>query len=461
MSEPLDPRDHIEKLILACEIAGSVLEPAIDRTWLLRDPLHRAVQATIDSLTAQAKPVDIFAVEQHFTQPQRAINIHAWLRLLPLAIRERGDDAFDDNLPALVATLKRLEQRRTDGVGMTPANAIPPEAIRWLWDGWLARGKLHLLAGSVGSGKTTLALSLAATISAGGLFPDGTRAQAGHVLFWSGEDDPADSLVPRFLACGGDPDRLVFARDVCSRGKVSPFHPARDMSVLAKAMIDMPDLSVLIIDPIASAVAGDTDKNAATRRSLTALVELAAARNIAVLGIGHFGKMRQSRHPLSRVLGAHAFIAVTRLIMVTAKGADGIPLLVRAKSNIGPDGDGFAYTLEREEVAPGIVGQKIVWADPVTGAAHDLMREEESDVTSASPQRLAARHWLIGQLGSGGARVADLMAAAPLVGHSWGTVLRAKRPLGIRPVQLREGGWFWNLPHPAVESGAGENTVLA
>src|SRR6187455_3072436 len=82
-------------------------------------------------------------------------------------------------------------------VNITCAADIKPERIRWLWDGWLARGKLHIFAGQAGTGKTTIALALAATVSTGGRFPDGTRAPVGHVLIWSGEDNAKDTLIPR------------------------------------------------------------------------------------------------------------------------------------------------------------------------------------------------------------------------------------------------------------------------
>src|SRR5262249_44350388 len=75
-----------------------------------------------------------------------------------------------------------------------------PVAIRWIWSGWLAEGKLEILAGAITTGKTTLAIHWAATITSGGRWPDGSQAEAGDVLVWSGEDDPEDTLLPRFLA---------------------------------------------------------------------------------------------------------------------------------------------------------------------------------------------------------------------------------------------------------------------
>ena len=82
-------------------------------------------------------------------------------------------------------------------------------AIAWLWQHWLACGKVHLLAGAPGQGKTTIALAMGATVSVGGRWPDGSRCAVGNVLMWSGEDDPGDTLAPRLKAMGGDTTPLT------------------------------------------------------------------------------------------------------------------------------------------------------------------------------------------------------------------------------------------------------------
>ena len=87
---------------------------------------------------------------------------------------------------------------------------LVPRPIDWLWKGYLARGKLHVLAGAKGAGKTTIIISLAAAFTKGGRLPDGTKAPIGDVLMWSGEDDAADSLLPRLIASGGDRTHINF-----------------------------------------------------------------------------------------------------------------------------------------------------------------------------------------------------------------------------------------------------------
>src|SRR5262245_47337012 len=77
------------------------------------------------------------------------------------------------------------------GVEILPSTAFIPQPISWLWRHWLARGRLHLLAGAPGTGKTTIAMSFAASLSSGGTWPDGEGVEPSDVLIWSGEDDLA------------------------------------------------------------------------------------------------------------------------------------------------------------------------------------------------------------------------------------------------------------------------------
>jgi hypothetical protein len=92
---------------------------------------------------------------------------------------------------------------------MTSAASIVPVPIHWLWPGWIARGKLTVLAGAGGSGKTTLAISLIGILTSGGRWPDGERChEPANVLIWSSEDDPADTLVPRLMAAGANLERV-------------------------------------------------------------------------------------------------------------------------------------------------------------------------------------------------------------------------------------------------------------
>jgi putative DNA primase/helicase len=143
---------------------------------------------------------------------------------------------------------------------------IRPEPIEWIWGGWLAAGKMHILGGAPGTGKTTIALAFAATVTGGGRWPDGTRSSVGNVVIWSGEDDPADTLIPRLSLSGADLSRVYFIADIREGSERRSFDPARDMEPLQRKLAEIGGVKLLIVDPIVSAIAGDSHKNAEVRR---------------------------------------------------------------------------------------------------------------------------------------------------------------------------------------------------
>ena len=203
-----------------------------------------------------------------------------------------------------LAAAERHRPPPADGVILARGDTLSPEPVRWLWPGWLALGKLAILAGAPGTGKTTCALAMAATVTVGGLWPDGTRCPAGDVLIWSGEDDAADTLLPRLVAAGADRTRVFFVGDTVEDGQRRPFDPATDTAALLAAARTLPALRFILVDPVVSAVAGDSHKNTEVRRGLQPLVDFAAAAGAALLGITHFSKGGQGMDPAQRVTGS-------------------------------------------------------------------------------------------------------------------------------------------------------------
>jgi putative DNA primase/helicase len=341
-------------------------------------------------------------------------------------------------------------------VEVLPATAFEPEAIDWLWPNWLACGKLHLLAGAAGTGKTTIALSLAASLSRGGAWPDGAAIEPADVVIWTGEDGIADTLLPRLLVAGGDPRRVHFVTGASEGGRARPFDPAHDMAKLAEAVRGLPPVRLLILDPVVAAVTGDSHKNTETRRGLQPVVSLAAELGCAVLGITHLSKNSSGREPLDRVTGSVAFGAVARVVLATVKAADpNAPRrLVRAKSNLGPDTGGFAYTLIGAPV-PGhnFHAQAVEWGEPLEGSARELMAIEDPE--GAATAAVEAQEFLADMLAAGPVTTLELRAAANAHGHAWRTLQRIKDDLGIVATKAGfKGAWAWRLPEPKSAMGA-------
>lgn len=355
-----------------------------------------------------------------------------------------------------VLALPRLPYVAPDreGVKLVRMSDLEMRPIEWLWDGWLARGKMHILAGSPGTGKTTISLALAATVSTGGRWPDGTVCAGGrpaNVIIWSGEDDPTDTIAPRLAAAGADL-RMVHAIDsVCVDGTRALFDPSRHIPELAARMAELGEVGLLIVDPIVSAVAGDSHKNSEVRRALEPLVRLSQDFGCALLGISHFSKGTGGKDPTERVTGSIAFGALARVVLGTVKPKEeGEPrLLVRTKANIGPDSGGFTYALDQVEIAPGLSASRVVWGSAVEGSARDLIGDAEGDDAERTATDEAVD--LLKEELAGGPRAAsEIQKSARAAGISDKALRTARTRLGIKPEKAGFGSgasWVWAIPH--------------
>lgn len=334
----------------------------------------------------------------------------------------------------------------SDGVLLANGATLKPEPVEWLWKEWLALGKLHLLAGTPGQGKTTIAMALAAITTTGGYWPDGTKSDIGNVVIWSGEDDCADTLLPRLLASGADRNRVYFVTGSRIEGKEVSFDPARDMDELKHAVNRIGNVKLIVVDPIVTAVTGDSHKNTETRRDLQPLVDLASDVNAALLGITHMSKGGAGGDPAQRVLGSVAFVAVARIVMVAAKvpNDEGLDkrVFARAKSNIGRDDGGFEYSLEQAEPIVGIQTSNVMWGSSVSGTAQELLAEPEAESGGAL---FEAKLFLTDLLKNGKMAAKEVKSNANDAGLSAATLRRAKDAIGIKPEKCADA-WYWELP---------------
>lgn len=401
-------------------------------------------------------------------------------RAAALALAEtlrQGDTAAADRLRSELQALgsRAPEAGTRTRVGLLAAERLTLRPVRWLWPGWLPAGKLTLLAGSPGTGKTTAALALAATLTVAGRWPDGTRCmESGRALIWSGEDDAGDTLVPRLLAAGADLSHCAIVGDVAEAdGSGRPFDPAKDVPALLDAVLRLPEPPrLLIVDPIVSAVAGDSHKNAETRRGLAPLVDLAQRTGCALLGITHLSKGTAGRDPLERLTGSLAFGALTRVAWATAIVRDPEPgaprrLLARIKSNLGPDGGAIGYDLEPATVGEDIETSRVLWGDILDGDARALLATAEAPPQCEDDERTErdeCADWLREVLAGGPLPARQVEALARNAGLPWRSVQRAKGRAGVTARRSgfgRGGAWVWALAaidatQPAIDADTPE-----
>jgi len=358
-----------------------------------------------------------------------------------------------------------------DGVQLIRADSIKPEAVEWAWPYYLAKGKLQIIAGAPGTGKTTLALSLASVVSRGGLWPDGSISNANNVVIWSGEDGVADTLVPRLLAAKANMGRIFFVEAVREMGKIRQFDPAKDVHSLEKKIKEVGGANLVIIDPIVSVVSGDTHKNAETRRGLQPLVDLALCTKVAIIGITHLSKGSKGNNPIERVTGSLAFGAVARAVFLTiskSAAADNstshqnsnnddtdqssVNAFVRVKSNIGPTGDGFEYHIQNKllEEHSNIEASFVKWGKAICGNAQSIIAQyeatEETFQDSSNDVVKKASQFLIEFLNPKASWSVEVKNSAQEIGISPSALNRAKNVLRIVSTKQSDGKWFWSLP---------------
>ena len=341
------------------------------------------------------------------------------------------------------------KSRISKSVELTRASLIQVKGIFWIWFGWLAAGKLHILAGAAGTGKTNIAMWMAAIISVGSKggrsWPGNIYAPAGHVIIWTGEDSIEDTILPRLMALGANLDNIHVLRGAEEHGRKRPFDFSLDIGELSAEIARIGGVTLVIIDSIVQVVAGDSNKNSDVRQSLAPLVDIAERHNFAVLGITHLAKGSSKKDPLDRVAGSMAFGAVARVVMVTAKiksnppteGFPGSCVLVRAKSNIGKDDGGFEYQIETAEFQDGlhtISTSRACFNDtPLQGAAKEILKFAETDNVEGKATKVdLAAEFLSSVLANGPLAFPEIELRAKDAGIAMSAIVRAKSVLGIQ-----------------------------
>jgi hypothetical protein len=333
---------------------------------------------------------------------------------------------------------------------------IDAKPVSWLWPTRLARGKVSIIAGNPGLGKSQITASIAATVTTGGQWPvDRTQCTAGKVVFLSAEDDPADTLRPRLEAAGANLDRVHILDAVISgyTGEGQPqnraFSLQRDVEALSAKLAELGDVAAVVIDPI-TAYLGDIDshRNAEVRALLAPLSELAAQHGTAIIGVSHLNKSAGTE-ALMRVTGSLAFVAAARAAYLVAQSPENPSrrLFLPMKNNIGPDSTGLAFSIEGATILSGagpMQTSKVAWEpEPVTTTADEVMRPQPQEHVSVLQD---AKEWLLETL-SEPTSVTEVSRLAVEVGISKKTLRRASEALGVvRGKAGMKAGWVWSLP---------------
>jgi putative DNA primase/helicase len=371
---------------------------------------------------------------------------HAILAVLGLA--ERDLHASNRLIPD--------EQDRRGRLSVRRASEITACEVAWLWDQRLPLGKLCVLAGPAGQGKSLFTADLAARVSRGEL--DGhLLGQPAAVVLITGEDDPEDTIKPRLVAAGADVDRVLLVDLAGPDGSRLPLTLPRDAEQLAQTIADYA-VRLVIVDPIVSFLddAYDAYKNQKVRRALAPLHAAAQRLGCVVLLVLHPNKT-QTNDPAVRIGESYAFQALSRSVLVLGpdpRDPDGErgsrKALAVAKSNLAISGShALGFQIEPVEIDTDggtITTQRVM----LTGPRDDLQARDLLGPPSDGSRLEAAADWLAAELDDGPKPAREITRAARAAGYSTATLRRAKRSLGIHSERIggiaEDGAWQWALP---------------
>ena len=307
------------------------------------------------------------------------------------------------------------EPPKKDSVKIILMSDVELTPVEWLWKPYLPFGKLSVLQGNPGEGKTYFAMHLAAACTNGKLLPNMERMEPFNVIYQTAEDGLGDTVKPRLIEAGADLDRVLVIDD-------SEVQLTLSDERIEKAIVEN-NARLVIIDPIQAYLGADVDMNRANevRPIFMRLGQVAQRTGCAILLIGHLNKAA-GMQSLQRGLGSIDIAAAVRSVMFIGKLKHDptMRILTHEKSSLAPPGVSLAFSLG-DEGGFRWVGEYDITADEMLSG---IEPQRETKTQQAKD--------LICALLAGGKQVLseDIDKAALERGIPGRTVRDAKRELG-------------------------------
>jgi len=326
--------------------------------------------------------------------------------------------------------------------GLLNMSKVVEEKVEWLWPGFIPLGKLTIFDGDPCLGKSLLTLDLAARITKGRPWPDGSPGRLGNVLLLSAEDDPADTIKPRLRTAGADCEKAYFLKPAMdeSDGHLRVIQIPDDLERIGE-YIEATRSVLVVIDPftafLASSVNSHRDQD--VRRVQSQLSELAGRTGAAVILVRHLNKQTTESNPLYRGGGSIATIAAARAAFLIAEDADDPERRVMApiKTNLArkPPAQCFKIVAAGDDDPP-----HIEWLGDARIDARRLLDNQRQPLA-----RDQAIDFLRRALAGGPKMTTAVEQRAQEAGIAIPTLGRARKALGI--YKKKEGNrWFMRLP---------------
>jgi AAA domain len=336
----------------------------------------------------------------------------------------------------------------------TLLSTVAPENITWLWSSRIPLGKLTVLDGDPGLGKSTATLDIAARVSVGLHMPDGDQGAApAGVVILSAEDGLADTIVPRLRAAGANLERVLALEKIpADIGYRLPVLPS-DMGYLRSAIKQI-DAKLVIVDPLMAFLESrvNTHRDSDVRQALYPLSVLAAETGAALVVVRHLNKDEKkgnggAANPLYRGGGSIAIVGAARSGLLIAKDPDNPDhrVLASTKCNLARLPSSLTFSLE--PVAEG--GIRVGWIGESTHTAESLLAGLPSDWDEEEQTALGQAETVLRQILFTRRKALEAKQEALAAGVKERTLSRARLTLKVVAERVGfgpEGVWFWRLP---------------
>src|SRR5215213_4921762 len=322
-------------------------------------------------------------------------------------------------------TERTVEELQPEEIGIL-LSGVEPEEVEWLWPSWLALGKLALLDGDPGLGKSATTLDLAARVSVGEVFPDGARCEPAGVVLLSAEDGLGDTVRPRLDAAGADTSRIVALATVPDEnGHDRLLSIPEDIPLIEKG-IERVGARLVVVDPLMAFLSGETNSNRDqdVRRALAPLAGLAERTGACVLVVRHLNKAA-ANNPLYRGGGSIGIIGAARMAFVVGKDPqdENRRVVASTKNNLAKPPKSLMFTLK--EADSGSV--RISWLGESEVSAKDLLATSQDQ--EHADMRSEAVEFLNDVLANGPVPASQVKEEAEDAGISERTLARGKNVL--------------------------------
>jgi len=306
-------------------------------------------------------------------------------------------------------------------------DSVCSTSIGWLWYPYIPYGKITILQGDPGEGKTTLMLQLAAMMSSGRSIPDGLDAAEPQVVIFQGnEDGHADTIKPRLEAAGADCKKVAFIQ---SKYDLSLSEPVFGDAIRKSGA------RLLIIDPLQAFIGNDKEllRPGGIREAFRELTWIAEETGCAIVMISHMNKNSHGKS-IYRGLGSIDVAAVARSVLMLERDREDsdVRVLLHIKSSLAPEGSAYAFRLDPSE--------GFSWIGETDYTVFDFPGS-----TGIGTRKLAQAKFSLEALLYQDQPANDIMMHMEKLNIGKRTVDTAKKELGI--YSYRKGGsWYWHLP---------------